>query len=225
MTDFLSQMRTVLPEAPAELAELYAGGSLPAYPESRIQFIEFDAALEYTKALAGWLIPNELGLWVLDDANDSNPFCYITKGPCRGAILHLHHDDDSTVDYPDLQSFVAAMHAAGSDGIDIDDMAKPAAPSFDCVDVIRSLLQDESEESESMVCLYLGCSGELPDELVADMAGNESFFIRESIGRWLSKHPSEQHLAHAEALASDNFPQVSVQGAAAKKAIYRVIHG
>ena len=225
MTDLLSQMRAVLPEAPAELAELYARGSLPAYPDSRIEFIEFDAALEHTKALAGWVIPNALGLWVLDDANDSNPFCYITKGPCRGAILHLHHDDDSTVDYPDLQSFVAAMHSAGGDGVDIDDMTKAAAPSFDCTDVIRPLLQDDSEESESMICLYLGCTGELPSDLVADMVGHESFFIRESIGRWLSKHPAEQHLAHAETLASDRYPQVSVQGTAARKAINRLIHG
>lgn len=128
MTDFLTRIRTVLPEAHAELAELYSDEVFPDYPESRIQLLEFDAAFEYTKALVGWLIPDELGLWVLDDANDSNPFCYITKGPCQGAVLHLHHDDESTVDFPDLQSFVAAMHGAGNDGLDIDDMVKPTGP-------------------------------------------------------------------------------------------------
>lgn len=76
-----------------------------------------------------------------------------------------------------------------------------------------------------MICLYLGCSSELPSDLVKNMVGHASFLIREGIGRWLSQHPSKYYLAHAITLASDQIPQVSVQGASARTAINKMIHG
>ncbi|MEM8930764.1 MAG: hypothetical protein AAGE94_06290 [Acidobacteriota bacterium] len=220
----LPRIRAVLPDAPEELGELYDSMTLPQYPESRIQCLGFPRALESTMALAEWLIPDELGLWVLDDANDSNPFCYITKGPCRGAILHFRHDDAATVAFPSLESWLTALHAAGRDEIDIDEMPRPEAPTFECAALIRQRLPDDTEENETLVCLYLSCSGPLPDDLVAALARHESFYIRESLAEWLVRHPAEQHLGLAEALAADGYRQVAVHGVAARKAINRLIH-
>lgn len=224
MTETLSKIRSLLPEAPRELADLYDQGQLPEYPDLRIEFMSLEGALDYTQALARWWVPDELGLWALNDANDSNPYGYITKGPCKGAILHFFHDDGPTVDFPDLASFVAAMEAAGQAGLDIDLMKKTEKPTYDCKEAIESLLQEGNIENETMICLYIDCSEDLPDHLVTEAAEHESLHIRESIAIWLTRNPAPQHLPLAKALAEDRAGQVARPGKVARKAINRLIH-
>ena len=225
MSDTIAQIRSVLPEAPAELADLYDYPPLPSYPDSRIQVLDLATATEYSKALTGWILPSALGLWALDDANDSNPFCFITQGPCKGAVLHLRHDDDSTVDFRSLGEFVAALHQTGKSHLDIDDMSKPERPEFNCASEIESLVAQGTEDGDEIACFFINCSSELPDQLVGDLAGNANFFIREAVARWLVRHPAGQHLSHAELLADDDYQQVAAPGRRASKAINRVIHG
>ena len=76
-----------------------------------------------------------------------------TEGPCRGAILHRRHEDDSIIDFSDPGSVEAALHAIGEDGDDVDGRAKAPAPSSDRDDLRRSQLQEDTEGDESLSVL------------------------------------------------------------------------
>jgi len=124
MLDYTSQMTAIIGSAPADLVAYYTAGIIPDFPASRIHCLPFHNAHEYSQKMQGISAVDRLGLWMLDDANDSNPFAYISKGPCAGMVIHFSHDSEAEIAFSALKGFLAALHDAGARGLDIDEITK-----------------------------------------------------------------------------------------------------
>jgi hypothetical protein len=109
MPDYVSQILAVIEATPAVLLAYYQDAVFPTYPDSRIHCLFFDQARSYSYKMRGIPVVDLLGLWVLDVANDSNPFAYISKGECSGMIIHFSHDPEPKIAFFSLERFLVAM--------------------------------------------------------------------------------------------------------------------
>ncbi|WP_035602310.1 hypothetical protein [Haloferula sp. BvORR071] len=220
MHEILSGTRPILGEAPEDLVSFYQAGELPVFPGSRVYCLEFDAALEYNRAFSGIEVAARLGLWVLDDANDSNPFAYISKGLCKGMIVHFAHDDEQCIKFASLNAFVKALNQLGQCGGDLselegEEIAMPLGP------VLEELLEEGSADADFLIILYLKAAVGLSPELKSRLAHHEDFLIRESFADFLVRNPSQDDLALAEHLAAESYGQVARPAKVALAAIKR----
>lgn len=161
-----------------------------------------------------------LGLWVLDDANDSNPFAYISKGPCAGMVIHFSHDPEPQIEFASLSQFAAAMHSAGARGLDIDEVEKqPISVPLD--QFIYELANEGTDDSTFLLTTYLPISAGLQKETKESLIAHDDFFVREAFAGFLAKTPSADDVALAEQLANDRHSQVARAGKAAVAATKR----
>jgi len=207
MNDLAAGIREIIGEAPQDLVAFYQAADLPVFPESCIRCLPFAEALENSRSLSQLEIPARLGLWVLDDANDSNPFAYIGKGPCSGMIVHFTHDDDPRIKFATLGGFAAALRERGLGGGDLDEIgeeqvAVPLDPAM------RELLAEDSEDASWVIVLYLSVASELTQDTKALLASRDDFVIREAFAAWLVRNPLGDDLALAEQLTNDSYAQV-----------------
>lgn len=219
------RLETVVDSAPADLVEFYAQERPPDYPQSRIHFLEFEDAFTCSKRLneiwsLSYLLP-----WVLDDANDSNPYCYIMRGPCSGAVLHLSHDGDSRIEFRCLADYVAAMKRVGESGNSIDDASMDMDLDFPLSGEIESLCKEDSEDAVFLLAIYLPVCRLLTAEAKTILLDHEDFFAREAFAKWLQQNPSIENLAYAEKLAQDSYPQVAQPGRMAQSSINKMKYG
>lgn len=220
MNDFAAEIRGVIGDAPADLVAFYQAGDLPVFPESQIHCLSFAEALTYSRDFNQIDIPARLGLWVLDDANDSNPFAYIGKGPCAGMIVHFTHDADPRIKFATLGGFVRALRELGLGGGDLDEIGEEqvAVP----LDIpIRELLAEDSEDVAWLIVLYLTVAAGLTQETKALLAFHGDFLIREAFAAWLLRNPLGDDLALAEQLTNDSYAQVVRPAKLAVAAILR----
>lgn len=103
------------------LAYLEAGEFIKSY-ESRINCLSYTESKDYSDAMNSIPEYKSLGLWVLDDANDSNPYCYVAKGSCKGSVIHFCHDDDQNIKFSSLETFLLSLKDAVKSSLDIDDI-------------------------------------------------------------------------------------------------------
>jgi hypothetical protein len=208
----------ILGSDPNDLAALYEGDQLPIYPESRVNVQPFAQAEKYTSGMAGISIVDRLGLWFLDDANDSNPYAYISRGPCSGMVIHFSHDDEPRISFGSLARFVQAMHELGSSGRDIDDLS-PDEISAPLAEPIRALASEDSEDATYLICAYLPICSALDEQTEEALLASDDFFIREALAMYLAEKPSSSRTRLATLLANDRHPQVADAG---KKALAAV---
>lgn len=221
MSDYSSQIAAVIGSAPADLIEYYRAGCLPNYPTSWINCLPFDKARDYSQTMQDIPVVDRLGLWVLDDANDSNPFAYISKGPCAGMIIHFSHDREPEIAFSSLEHFLASMHDAGSRQLDIESITKePINVSLDRV--IRELGEEGTDDATFLINIYLPISAELQKETKECLKRHEDFFVRESLARFLAARPFSEDEMIAEELAADQHAQVARAGKAAVAAIKKM---
>jgi hypothetical protein len=220
MPDYSSQMAAVIGSAPADLLAYYDAGGFPVYPDSRINCLPFDKAKDYTQKMRGISVVDRLGLWVLDDANDSNPFAYISNGPCAGMVIHFSHDPEPQIAFSSLRHFLAAMHDAGARGLDIDEiMAKPISIPLD--DAVRELATEDTDDATFLLTTYLPVTAALEKETKELLASHGDFFVREAFAIFLARCPLAEDVTIAEQLAGDRHPQVAHVGKAALAATKR----
>ncbi len=211
--------------APADLVEFYAQERPLDYPQSRIHFLEFEDAFTCSKTLnENWSL-SDLLPWVLDDANDSNPYCYIMHGPCSGAVLHLSHDGDSRIEFRCLADYVAAMKSVGESGNSIYDTSMDMALDFPLSGEIESLCKEDSEDAIFLLGIYLPVCRVITAEAKAILLGHEDFFAREAFAKWLQQNPIIDDLAYAEKLAQDSYSQVARSAKMALSSINKLKYG
>jgi len=154
-----------------------------------------------------------LGLIVLDDADDSNPYCYVSKGPAQGTVVHFSHDPEPQLRFHSLGEFLEALKTAQQDGSDIDDLQFPVlTPSADqrmLVGRVRELLEGSDEDGALQIGLYLPLLD--PDDLdtLALCAAHEDFLVREIAATFILDHAKPALRGLAERLAADKSAQVS----------------
>jgi len=174
MPDYTSQMVAVIGSAPADLLAYYHNAILPVYPDSRINCLPFDKAKDYSQKVRGISVVDRLGLWMLDDANDSNPFAYISSGPCAGMIIHFSHDPEPEIAFSSLKQFLSAMHDAGARGLDIDEIGKESI-SFPLDQAIRELAAEGTQDATFLLTTYLAVSAALQKETMASLVSHDDF--------------------------------------------------
>jgi hypothetical protein len=194
--DIRNALATCVEDPPDDLVALYSS-VLPDAPRLGIKILELADAIKYSQAIQDHtLLGKPMGLIALDDANDSNPFCYITRGPARGCILHLYHDGDTAVEYPSLAAFLSALKVALKDEVPIDDLpGKDLRPKVDqdtlCNHISR-LVQADTDEAECELTVLTPLLDTARVDSVRSLSEHASFFVREAVARLIASHPHAQ---------------------------------
>lgn len=222
MPEYESEIDSVIGIAPSDLIAYYAGRQFPVYPRSRINCLSFVEAKDYSHKIQQIPVAEQLGLWVLDDANDSNPYAYISKGPCAGMIMHFSHDPEPCIAFSSLGHFLTAMNEAGERGLDIDDV-RPEQISILLEATICALAaQPGTDDRTFFLTTYLPLCADLRGEIKATLARDEDFFVREALATFMEQRPRVEDLAIAVELAKDRYPQVARRAIAAVAAIRKI---
>ncbi len=248
MPDYALEIASVIGAAPTDLVAFYETGNLPSYRNSHINCLSFEKAKEISKQIQ---LPS-LGIWILDNANDSNPYAYISVGPCQGMILHIYHDDGSVIAFKSLGDFIEELRRAGESGIDINEI-KPQTIIFPLDSEIRRLLIELPYDAEFLLNLYLEITETLEWETLQLLVGGSRLSLINSmstylwaqktldpetidlfanspdwqaqgaLGHWLASNPKIEHLALAERLATgEELTQVTRPGKEAVRAIRKL---
>jgi hypothetical protein len=222
MTDIAQRLAVLIGTAPPDLVAFYEKGELPSYPDSRIHLLPFGEARAYTLDMQGVPVFDRLGLWVLDDANDSSPYAFVSKGPCAGMVMHVSHDDDTRLAFASLPAFLDALRALGEGGGDIDDLAHdPLRLALDAE--LEALAREGSEDAVFLICAYLPASAPLGEAAQAALLAHGDFFVREALAEHIARHPRAQDAQAARQLAADAHPQVANAGKKATGALRRAV--
>lgn len=212
-------IQDVIGSAPADLVAYFEKGDFPLRPDTNINCLPLQQALEYTQAIHKVsLYAEPMGLFALDDAEDSNPYCYMSRGPCAGAVMHLIHDDTSTIDFRTLESFVTAIRSLPPSAW-IDEL-KPERPLlFDTAAEIERLMVDFASDFDVFALVYLPVTRELSESLKERLASHDDFFVREAFAGWLLSFGTLADEELTSRLAADRVDQVARP---AKKALQRI---
>lgn len=205
MADPKTIISEVLGLCPDELASYYSSD----LPDSSIRehgyLLDLNAACEYTKMLIGIPVVERLGLWALNDANDSNPYCYISRGPCSGAVILFSHDPEPEIRFSSLAKFISAL----SEVDDLDDLHPEPGLSFDLDSEIAALLDEDSEDSAFLLATYMPRAGSFSASNLSTLADHPDLLIRESFAGFLKNHGGASELEIATRLSKDGSPQVA----------------
>ncbi|MGV3662357.1 MAG: hypothetical protein ACO1TE_19395 [Prosthecobacter sp.] len=218
-------IQELLGTAPEDLVAYFERGPFQGKPGTNVKGLPLDKSLSYTRAIhERTIIGRPMGLFALNDSNDSNPYCYVSRGPCAGAILHLHHGDSSAVAFRSLASFLAAVTALKDDQW-MDDIQPGQPLSFDTAAELARMAGDPASDFDVFAPIYLRATTTLPDSLKASLAGHSNFFVREAFAWWLQTAGTAADLALAQGLATDKIGQVADAAKKALPRIQRLAHG
>ena len=212
---------------PDDLVAHFAGSQMPCEPSLMIRILSFEEALEYTDGIQqSSILGKPFGLIALDDAENSNPYCYVTNGPTRGSIMSLCHDEEPAIAFSSLKDFVAAIENAIEADVDIDDL--PHDDTLTALDrtaiskyVSRLLLEDGLCEE---ICVLVDLIPTSDIDLATALAQHPDFYVREALAIRIAKSPNADLVEVATKLSVDDHPQVAEPGKRALSAVKRAIH-
>ena len=90
---------------------------------------------------------------------------------------------------------------------------------------IGDLAQQEDEDSEVLLCLYMPLVSTSSTSVIEMLAGDTSFLVREALAVHMAARPNSDLEHVAAKLAEDSYPQVSRPGKKALSAIRRMKYG
>jgi len=199
--------------APAELWAYFREAPTLVADDLGIHPLTAAESLAYSRALHKFALGERLGLVVLDDANDSNPFCLVTKGLLRGSVLHLVHDDAPHVRFDSLAAFRRSLVEARDQGLHIDDLPVPPLQPFGDQPALANLLAELSREAGDwaveQLCLHVPLLVPQDPVLLARLATHKDLFVREAVAELLVERPRRGLEAIAQRLAADSYRQIA----------------
>lgn len=182
-------------------------------PHLSINVLDEQASAKRSSALQGISVCRRLRLFALDDAEDSNPYCYIGAGVAAGMVVHFNHDPEPRIEFEtldDFEHFLRQLRSSDQPLNDGDvDMPSPAHPNqIALAAVLSELSRGEDDDSEFLICLYLPLLRGEHRALLRELATHTSFFVREVLAEVIgtARLPGAQALLRA--LANDPDPQV-----------------
>lgn len=213
-------------DIPVELVSYFSNITLNEYTESRIHPLSMHESIALHKELIEYHpIYRELGLFPLDDAQDSNSYCYVSKTPMKGNIFHYIHDASPSFKFSNINNWVNALNQTGASSKDIDETEYEKR--IDAEDVIQLCKYIDStynsanqSYSQSTVYLIQGLD-EYCFTLVDALSKNNNLFIREAVAKLIGDKPTLTYKKVAETLANDKYDQVS---RLAEKALQEINH-
>jgi hypothetical protein len=210
------------PEVLTFLREMHACGD----PALRINLLTLTKSRQYSIALQQTEVGESLGLIALDDANDSNPYCYINRGICRGMVIHFSHDPEPEIRFRDLASFSRSLATALSQGLEIDELPFESLSPHDdqqgLIGALGDLANRDDNDATFLICLFIPLLDPGQISVIERLANHESFFVRERLAEFLANYALPEHRSVAQKLAEDPHPQVARPG---KKALSHINRG
>ena len=173
-----------------------------------------EAAVQATRELwARATVAETMGLVVLNDTDDSDHYCVITRGPGVGTVVLWAHDDGPSFAYPSLEILRDVMERAASEGTEIWDI-EPGAPAphpdqAALRERLRAVLTNDDDDSAAVHGMLLPLVEPDDVETLRVAATESDFLIREIAARFMASAPRPSQLALLEVLATDNYPQVA----------------
>jgi hypothetical protein len=181
-------------------------------PELSINPLSPEEASRQSDGMATSIFGELLGLIVLDDASDSNPYCYISRGLGTGMVLHHEHDGTIAIRFPDLASFGEALRNAVVRGDDIHDLHHPPCAQHPDQAALRAELSARltrgDDDAEPFARVFLPLLDPADVETLELAAAARDFAIRESAAEMMASHPLPEHVPLAARLAVDRYQQV-----------------
>jgi hypothetical protein len=181
-----------------------------------------EASAKASEQWAEVTLAGSLGFVVLEDANNSDPYGYVTRGPGAGMVMHLAHDGIIKFAFPDLASFGAALRRAVANRTDIEDLRHatlpPLADQAALVAALRGWLEidatsnkrkSRADEAEFSIALYLPLLDPEDIDTLRAVALDSNFLMREAAADFMEANPRPAHIPVAEHLAVDNYAQVA----------------
>ena len=215
-----------LADAPQELLSYLDDSSALRSVEQSINPLSRQIASEYAESIRQTPVGEQLGLIPLEDANNSKPYCYITRGAAAGMILQFNRGDGQALRFPSLASFIQALIGAKKQGIHIEDLEpvpipRTAEQANICTKLLVALSM-EPGEAEFTVEHHLPLldPGNIP--VLETLSQSDNFLIRESVAIFLQRNPLTQQEHIAQRLVADKYGQVARPAAAAAKTIRRL---
>ncbi|MCO5412421.1 hypothetical protein [Ralstonia mojiangensis] len=210
-----------LPDELVRFFEQAAEGGMHTPPLRSQYVLTAEQAVQWTRSVRGHPIVDALDGVVLDDVETSNHHIYVNAGPLKGAVFFLCHNGDSRIVYASLAEFLSAAIRARSEGQWLEEEHPPRSPiAADQAGLstwIRQLLTLENRDE--LVPPFVP-SLDLSDSLLLrELAGDEDFFIAESVALEISARPTLQLTEIAELCAQHRHPQASRAGKMALAAI------
>jgi hypothetical protein len=173
-----------------------------------------EAALRATEELwARAALAEAMGLVVLNDTEDSNHYCVITRGPAAGAVVFVPHDDGPSFAFPSLGVLRDVMERAASEGTELWDIELgPPAPHAEQPQLrehLRAILTGGGNDGAAAVGMLLPLLDPDDVETLRLAATDGDFLIRESAARFMASAPRASQRALLEVLVADRYPQVA----------------
>lgn len=183
------------------------------------QLLAPSEVLEQTAQLGFHPLVQQLGCYVLDDANTSDHHLLATRSPLAGCVVFLSHDGDTRAVFDSATGFLAAVQQAQASGREVSDLhpaLSPLAPDQAALAAFIHQLLDDETCNEVVAALIP--SLDLEDHhLLRRMLDDEDFYLGEAVAMAIQKRPSQALLPMAQRAAAHAHPQVAQAGKLAAK--------
>lgn len=202
---------TVPPDLPPEVLEFLDRAAEFNSEELCINVLDRAESVRQTALLRDMEVAALMGLVQLDDANDSNPYCCITRGPAAGMVIHFSHDPEPVIKFPSLDFFAGFLISLKAQGIALWDTERSAPEHPDQMALglaLRELAASTDEHAQFLICTYLPTLRADPADVLGTLAAHPDFFVRESAAEALgmARIPGTRGLL--DTLATDQHGQV-----------------
>lgn len=198
----------------------YVNASAP-FMARHPQLLAPHGALERTAQFAYHPLVQQLGCYVLDDADTSDHHLLATRSPLAGCVLFLGHEGDRRAVFDSATGFLAAVQQAQASGREVSDLhpaLSPLAPDQAALAAFIHQLLDDPTCNEVVAALIP--SLDLEDHhLLRRLLDDEDFHLGEAIAIAIQKRPSQALLPMAQRAAAHAHPQVAQAGKLAAKRI------
>jgi hypothetical protein len=200
-------------ELPKDVIEFLSAAASVRTPALRINPLSLEQCIAHSTRFREMPIAAALGLVVLDDANDSNPHCLITRGPASGMVVHFSHDSEPTLAFPDLATFLHSLRAAVRHHRDIDHLERhrfsPLPNQRALRSTLQALLESDDDDAPRVVAILFPLLDPDERDTVLLAGSNVDFLIREVAALFVEAHPAVHFRQLAQALSEDSYPQVA----------------
>ena len=199
-------------DIPRKVSALLAHRNDLNSPALHINILDPQASASMSSSLQTTGIGKHLGLFALDDANDSNPYCYISTGIAAGMVMHFNHDNDLRIEFDSLNAFEAYLQQLRSRNQDLDsaELSVPAHPNQIALGAVLSelgLIRDD-ETVNAILCLYLPLLRGEHAQLLQLLSSHPDFFVREALAAAIGSAKLPESADVIRALVEDQVRQV-----------------
>ncbi|QGJ69753.1 Hypothetical protein PBC10988_14400 [Planctomycetales bacterium 10988] len=223
--DVYQALQTFCDPPPDDLVKHFSEGSFPNDPVLHFNLLPLEDALDFSISIQTHAYLGEpLGLFALEDANNSNPYCYVSKGPAKGTIYYLPHDGWPEFAYDSLEDFLTAIRKAIESGTYIDDLVHdkvlPSIDRHEVANYTEKLLEEDALVEE--IVAYIPLLDTKETKLFEKLVKHPEPCVLHAAASRVEESPQLALLDAATVLTNHPYPHVAQHGKKARAAIHKI---